>query len=87
MSYVVEFKRSANKELAHIPEPDRLRIVEAIRGLGENPHTGSVLRGELQGLRRIRVGAWRVLYKVDHEASVVSILRVARRRDAYRRRV
>ena len=86
MSYVVRFKRSANKELARIPEPDRLRTVEAIRGLGENPNAGSVLRGKLQGLRRVRVGAWRVVYEVDHEASVISILRVARRRDAYRRR-
>lgn len=86
MSYVVRIKRSAEKELARIPKPDRQRVVEAIDRLGENPHAGSVLKGEHQGLRRIRVGAWRVLYEVDDEASVVSILRAARRRDAYRRR-
>ena len=86
MSYVVRIKRSAEKELARIPRPDRQRAIKAIDRLGENPHTGSVLKGEHQGLRRIRVGAWRVLYEVDDEASVVSILRAARRRDAYRRR-
>ena len=86
MSYAVRIKRSARKELARIPKPDRQRAVEAIRRLGENPHTGSVLKGDHQGLRRIRGGAWRVLYEVDDEASVVLILRAAHRRDAYRRR-
>ena len=86
MSYVVRIKRSVRRELARIPKPDRRRVGEAIRRLGENPHVGSVLKGNHQGLRRIRVGAWRVLYEVDDEASVVLILRAARRRDAYRRR-
>lgn len=86
MSYVVRIKHNAEKELARIPKPDRQRVVEAIDRLGENPHAGGVLKGEHQGLRRIRVGAWRVLYKVDDKASVVSILRAAHRRDAYRRR-
>ena len=86
MSYRVEIQRSAKKELEGIPNPDQQRVVDAIRQLEENPHAGRVLRGELQGLRRTRVGSWRVLYEVDDDASIVSILRVARRRDAYRRR-
>ena len=86
MSYAIRVGRRAKKELERIPKPDRRRVVEAIHRLDENPHAGSVLTGELRGLRRIRVGAWRVLYEVDDEASVVSILRAAHRRDAYRRR-
>lgn len=86
MSYAIRVEPSARKELARIPKPDRRRVVEAIDRLGENPHAGRALKGNHQGLRRIRVGAWRVLYKVDDKASVVSILRAAHRRDAYRRR-
>ena len=63
MSYEVSVGRRAKKELERIPKPDRQRVVEAIHRLGENPHAGSELKGNHQGLRRIRVGAWRVLYE------------------------
>ena len=84
MSYVIRVGRRAKKELERIPKPDLRRVVEAIHRLGENPDAGSVLKGNHQGLRRIRVGSWRVLYEVDDDASIVSILRAAHRRDAYR---
>ena len=84
MSYAIRRQPKAQKELERVPESDQQRVVDAIHQLEENPHAGRVLKGGLQGLRRIRVGDWRVLYKIDD--SVVSILRVARRRDAYRRR-
>ena len=84
VSYVIRVGRRAKKELERIPKPDLRRVVEAIHRLGENPHAGSVLKGNQQGLRRIRVGSWRVLYEVDDDASIVSILRAAHRRDAYR---
>ena len=86
MSYEIRVRRRAKKELERIPKPDRRRVVEAIRRLGENPYAGSELKGNHQGLRRIRVGTWRVLYETDDHASVVLILRAAHRRDAYRRR-
>lgn len=87
MSHSITVRRSAEKELKRVPAPDRRRIVEAIDGLKEYPHAGRALKRGLQGLRRIRVGDWRVLYAVDDETSVVSVVRVAHRRDAYRRKV
>ena len=34
--------------------------------------------------RRLRVGAYRVLYEVDDEASIVRVFRIRHRREAYR---
>ena len=48
---------------------------------------GSPLKGGLRGIRRLRTGDYRVLYEVEDAALVVLVVRVAHRRDAYRRRV
>ena len=84
MTFSVQIKRSAAKELARIPTQDRVRIVQAIDRLAEWPHTGAPLKGQHRGLRRIRVGTYRVIYEVQEEMLIVLVVRVAHRRDAYR---
>ena len=84
MDYSVRIKDSAAKELARIPPPARRRFVYAIDGLGEQPLAGSPLKGELRGLRRLRVGNYRVVYEVLDDELVVLVVRVAHRGNAYR---
>lgn len=85
VAYSVRIKRSAVKALARFPKHDRLRIVDAIDGLAEHPHAGKSLKGGLRGLRRIRVGGYRVVYEVQDDALVVLVVRVAQRGTVYRR--
>lgn len=86
MSYSIRIKRSAAKELKRVPRHDHVRIVNAIDRLTEQPLSGSALKGELRGLRRIRVGQYRVVYEVLDDQLVILVVRVAHRREAYRRR-
>ena len=86
MSYSIRIKRIAARELRRVPKPERLRIMQAVDGLRENPLRGSVLKGDLRGLRRMRVGQYRVVYEVQHTALIVLVVRVADRRSAYDRR-
>ncbi len=86
MRYSVQIKRSAAKELARIAKSCRARLVQAIDALAENPLKGSALKGELRGLRRIRIGDYRVVYEVQDEVLAVLVVRIARRRDVYRQR-
>lgn len=84
MNYSIRIKRSAARELARIATPDRQRIVAAIDLLAENPYAGESLKGQLQGLRRIRIGTFRVLYEIQKSVLVVLVVRVGHRRSAYR---
>ena len=86
MDYSTRIKRSAVRELARLPRRDRERIVHAIDRLGDNPLAGSPLKGDLRGLRRVRVGDHRVVYEVLDGELVVLVVLVAHRREAYRRR-
>jgi mRNA interferase RelE/StbE len=71
-----------------LPEAVALAVIEFITGpLVEQPHRlGAQLRRELVGLRSARRGTFRVLYRVDEEARVVTVVRVEHRSDVYRPR-
>lgn len=86
MSYAVRIKRSAAKEVARIPQRDRRRIGQAIDRLGEHPFEGIPLKGGLRGLRRVRVGGYRIVYSVLDESLVVLVVSIAHRREVYRHR-
>ncbi len=82
--YSVKIKESAAKTLAKIPKPDRLRIIETIDMLKVNPLAGGTLKGEFSGLKRIRVGNYRVIYEANAKELIVLVIRIAHRREAYR---
>lgn len=84
MRYAIKIKASAAKALGKIKAPDRTRIIDAIDRLADEPHAGSALKGEFAGLRRIRVGDYRVIYEVDEGVLLVLVVRIANRREAYR---
>lgn len=83
MSFSLRIKASAAKELEGVPQSHRLRIVAAIDRLADYPLAGSTLKGDLRGLRRMRVGDYRILYEVRNNDLVVLVVRIAHRRDAY----
>lgn len=84
MNYSVRIKGSAAKELAAIPQPARGRLIQAVDGLSEQPLVGALLKGGLRGLRRLRVGDYRIVYELLEAELVILVVRVAHRRDAYR---
>jgi len=84
MIYSVSIKQSALKSLKNIAHEDRLRIIEAIDQLNTNPAAGGVLKGEYSGLRRIRIGSYRVVYEVHDEQLTVLVIRIGHRREVYR---
>jgi mRNA interferase RelE/StbE len=84
VSYSLQIKTSAARDLKRIPKADRLRLIQAIDRLREAPLAGSSLKGEFGGLRRLRVGHYRVIYEVFERRLVILVVRVAHRREAYR---
>jgi len=80
----LRIKRSAAKALAAISKPERLRIIAVIDRLRDSPAAGSSLKGEFEGLRRLRVGTYRVVYEWRDDELLVLVVRIAHRREAYR---
>ncbi len=84
MSYTITIKESAFKALSKIDSPYRSRLFDAIEKLKNNPNAGSVLKGEFSGLRRIRIGDYRIVYEVQNGQLVILVIRVAHRREVYK---
>ena len=84
-SYRIEIKRSAGKELKGLPEVDKRRVVSRIRSLADAPrHQGAKkLSGEEK--YRIRQGNYRILYEIHEDIITVVVVRIAHRREVYRR--
>jgi len=84
VNFSLKIKSSAFKELKRINKPGRIRIIAAIDQLTANPWIGKSLKGELSGLRRIRVGDYRVVYEIHEQQVVILVVRIAHRKDVYR---
>ena len=84
--YSVEIKPSAAKELEALDDALFIRIDPRITALAENPRPAGCkkLKG-YKDLWRIRVGDWRIVYVIDDGAKLVSVTRVAHRREVYER--
>jgi len=83
-SYAVELKPSARKELDSLPDIFLHRIIKKLELLAVHPRPPGCkkLRG-YKDLWRIRVGDWRVVYIIDDAAKLVSVTRIAHRREVY----
>ena len=79
---------SAERQLARLPERIAAAVVEFLLGpLCENPRqVGHQLQRELAGLWSARRGAYRVIYEINDEDRIVSVLRIEHRSDVYRPR-
>lgn len=82
--YRLEITQTAHRQIRKLPASTRERINRAIAGLGEKPRPYGTRKLTAREGYRVRVGDYRVLYKVDDEARMVIIYRVMSRGDAYR---
>jgi mRNA interferase RelE/StbE len=85
-AYRLLIKASAGRELERLgTKADRLRIVDRIQALAENPrpHGCEKLAGYADRFR-IRQGNYRVVYLVDDKQREVTIFKVGDRKDIYR---
>ena len=86
LNYSLEIRQSAQKELDALDDTLLARIDRKILTLGDNPRPAGCKK--LKGYKdqwRIRVGDWRVVYIIDDAAKLVSVKRIAHRREVYER--
>ncbi len=76
---------AARRDFKRLPAAVQGRIDAQVLPLADNPFpSGSEKLEGLEGLYRVRVGDYRVLYMVDTKQHVVTIAKLRHRREAYR---
>ena len=81
--YRIILKKKAKKFLDSLPKKEQLRIVSAIRLLPDGEDIKK-LRGH-EGLFRLRIGDYRIIYTIDNGTCVIFIIDVGNRGQIYKR--
>lgn len=85
MTYTVDIERSAIVSLSRMPRPDQKRITEKLEALKIDPRPSGAIK--LTGTEgwRIRTGNYRIVYLIEDSIRIVTVTRIAHRKDVYRR--
>ena len=85
MAYRIIVKPSARKEIERINKPDRLKIIDGITSLSEEPRpSGCKKLVSFKSTYRIRVGDYRIIYTIMDSDLIIEVIKVAHRRESYR---
>lgn len=82
--YKIEIKKSAAKEIEHLPRKDLESILEKISSLAKNPRPYNCKKLSGQEKYRVRCGDYRILYSIEDTILIVIVVKVGHRRDVYR---
>jgi mRNA interferase RelE/StbE len=82
--YRIEIKKSALKELSHIPPPYNKKIVEAIDELALDPRPADCKKLQGSEAYRIRVADYRIIYTIEDVIQLIEVQRIRHRKDVYK---
>ena len=82
--YNILIKPSAVKEIENIPRKDRVRIIQKIQGLANNPRPQGCENLAGENRYRIRQGVYRIVYSVSDRELHIIVVKVGHRRDVYK---
>ena len=86
MAYNILYKKSVQRDLKKLSKAEASRILNQIeKELSEKADTYPILKGQFAGLRKYRVGDYRVVFVILGDD--VLILRIGHRRDVYKKEI
>ncbi|MEU2596368.1 type II toxin-antitoxin system RelE family toxin [Streptomyces hirsutus] len=88
MKYAFRFTTTAQRQFRSLSRLDAMRILTALTALGDDPYREDAdvknLTGP-SGLYRLRVGSYRVAYRINDGEPVILVVKVGDRRDVHRK--
>lgn len=83
MPYQVILTNEAESFLKKCDKTTRLRILDKLEHLKENPHLGKPLTANLAGFWSLRTGDYRTIYRIDEGKIKIIIIRIGHRKNVY----
>ncbi len=82
--YAVVITKQAQKNLADLPKNYYHKISEHLLQLEQDPFPhGSIKLQGSQNDYRLRVGVYRILYTVEHNKLIITVIKIGHRKDVY----
>jgi mRNA interferase RelE/StbE len=86
LAYNIVYKKSVQRDLKKVPKAEADHILNQIeQELSKSADAYPMLKGQFAGLRKYRIGDYRVIYAIVKDDCLV--LRIGHRREVYRRAI
>jgi mRNA interferase RelE/StbE len=86
LAYNIVYKKSVQRDLKKLSRAEARRVLNQIEEeLSKNADTYPVLKGQFAGLRKYRVGDYRVIYAILGDE--VLVLRIGHRKEVYKKQI
>jgi len=86
LAYNIGYKKSVQRDLKKLSKAEAHRVLNQVEEeLSKNAETYPVLKGQFAGLRKYRVGDYRVIYAILGDD--VLVLRIGHRKDVYKKEI
>jgi mRNA interferase RelE/StbE len=82
--YELRFKNSVIKDLRALPRSDVAKVLERIDALRDDPRPPGSEKLSAQERYRVCQGSYRILYGIEDQQVVVTVVKVGHRREVYR---
>lgn len=77
--------KPAKKDLLKLDEDTRTRILKALKSMRDYPEVSGLVKLKAKDDRwRLRVGDYRVIFRIDQAEGVIYAVRVMHRKEVYR---
>lgn len=85
--YKLELTKPARKAYLKLSDEIRKSIHEKLLKLAENPYAPNHDIKQMQGIQgyyRLRIGDWRVIYKLETAVLIIEVIKIGHRKEVYR---
>lgn len=84
MAYKLEVKKSVVKSVEKLKEKERIWFFRALSEIKSNPfNAGKPLNGKRAGQYSYRIGAYRIIYRIEKQLLIVFVIEFGHRQGVY----
>ncbi|MEX2028158.1 MAG: type II toxin-antitoxin system RelE/ParE family toxin [Candidatus Curtissbacteria bacterium] len=80
----VVLSKTAQKFFIKLKSSDKKKVVKGIDKLEVNPHLGEKLKGQYEGLMKLKVWPYRIIYRFTKSKNLVEIVTIGHRQGVYK---
>ena len=77
--------KPVQRRLERIPNPDKARLIQAIKLLAEKPELLDIKPLTGRDEHRLRVGDWRFIMKINEDEKIIRLRSLGSRGDVYKK--
>ena len=82
--YELVFRKSVARDLRSIPKKDVARILKCFDSIADEPRGPGCQKLSGRDRYRVRQGIYRIIYEIQDDVLVVTVVKVGHRREVYR---